>query len=324
MFDIAYPFYERKVVMSDKENVKSIIDDNDKSKKPKAKTLENTDKKPLSDEVKQRIAGLAVIGVITVGLCITGLVGRSGGDSIPTASVSSSVSSLADEESSVSDSASSVNSVEESSKEDESSDTEESSQPDESADESSQQETQGSQSGDASSDSEQPDAEDSSKAESSQPDKPQTAKPSTTDKPKTQPAKTDPPKTDPPKTDPPKTDPPKTDPPKTDPPAPSGGLSASCSVVGNPWEENGKKCFQISITINNGTASEKNGWTVSMTVPSGCEINNCWNGKAVINGTTLTITNDTYNNVIAAGGNISDVGLIVKSPSEFTPTASVS
>ncbi len=305
--------------MSDKENVKSIIDDNDKSKKPKAKTLENTDKKPLSDEVKQRIAGLAVIGVITVGLCITGLVGRSGGDSIPTASVSSSVSSLADEESSVSDSASSVNSVEESSKEDESSDTEESSQPDESADESSQQETQGSQSGDASSDSEQPDAEDSSKAESSQPDKPQTAKPSTTDKPKTQPAKTDPPKTDPPKTDPPKTDPP-----KTDPPAPSGGLSASCSVVGNPWEEDGKKCFQIGITINNGTSSEKNGWTVSITVPSGTEIINKWNGNFSVNGSTITITPVDYNSVIPAGGNISDVGLIVKSPSEFTPTASVS
>lgn len=299
--------------MSDKKNVQNKIDNMEKAEKPTAKTLENTDKKPLSDEVKQRIAGLAVIGVITVGLCITGMVGKFSGDSIPTASVSSSVSesSAADDVNSAADS-SSVNSVEESSKEDESSDTGESSQPDESADvtaadESSQQETSDSQSDETSADSEQSKTDDTSKSESSQPDKPQTAKPS---------------KTDPPKTDPPKTDPPKTDPPKTDPPAPSGGLSANCSVT-NSWEEDGKKCFQISITINNGTSSEKNGWTVSMTVPSGTEIMNSWNGNFSINGTTITITNLDYNGRIAAGGHSADIGLIVKSPSEFTPSASV-
>lgn len=303
--------------MSDKKNVQNNIDDKEKAEKPKEKTLENINRKPLSDEVKQRIAGLAVIGVITVGLCITGLVGKFNGDSIPTASVSSSVSSnessASYDESSASaaDSASSVNSVDENSQEDESSQGDESSDKT-TADESSQQETADSQSDETSADNEQSKTDDTSKSESSQPDKPQTTKPS----------KTDPPKTDPPKTDPPKTDPPRTDPPKTDPPASSGGLSANCSVVGNPWELDGKKCFQISITINNGTSYETNGWTVSITVPSGCEINDCWNGKAAINGTTLTITNLDYNGNIAAGGR-TELGLIVKSPSEFTPTASV-
>ncbi len=319
--------------MSDKEKVQNNIDDSKEQQKESAE-------KPLSDEVKQRIAGLAVIGVITVGLCITGFAGRFSGDSIPAASVSSSVSSLADEESSAADS-SSVNSVEESSQEDESSYT--TTTADESADtttadESSEQATQDSKSDETSAESEKPKTEDTTTSESSQTetdppqtdppqtDPPQTDPPKTdppkTDPPKTDPPKTDPPKSDPPKTDPPKSDPPKTDPPKSDPPAQNGGLSANCAVT-NSWDEDGKKCFQISITINNGTSSDTSGWTVSINVPSGTEIINSWNGNFSVNGDTVTITNVDYNGVIAAGGQSSDVGLIVKSPSEFTPSASV-
>ncbi len=293
--------------MSDKESIQNNIDDKENPKKEAAK-------KPLSDEVKQRIAGLLVIGVITVGLCAMGIVGRFSGDSIPTASVSSSVSesSAAENSSSVADgeSSSSGNSVDENSQEDESSDT--TTTDDEStaaAGESSQQETSDSQSGDTPADSEQPKTE-----ESSQADKPQTAKPS----------KTEPAKTDPPKTDPPKTDPPKTDPPKTDPPAPSGGLSVSCSV-NNSWMDGNNYCMGIDITINNGTSSEINGWTVSMTVPSGTEISGAgWCGIFSVNGNTITITNESYNGVIPAGGHVTGIGMNIKSPSEFTPTASVS
>lgn len=279
--------------MSDKKNVKNNIDDNEKVEKIEKDVSEKTDKKSLSDEVKQRIAGLAVIGVITVGLCAMGIVGKFSGDSIPTASVSSSVSenesSAADDESSALDNSSFVSSVDDDSQKDESADTT-------TAEDSSRQDTYDSQSDETSADSEQ------SKADETQAPQP--------------------PNTDPPKTDPPKTDPPKTDPPKTDPPAPSGGLSASCSVT-NSWETNGEKFCQIGITINNGTSSDKNGWTVTVTVPNGTGIDSSWNGNFSVNGSTITITPVDYNSTIPAGGSISDVGLIVKSPSEFTPTASV-
>ena len=272
--------------MSDKKNVKNNIDDKEKVENPKEETSGKDDKKPLSDEVKQRIAGLLVIGVITVGLCAMGIVGKFSGDSIPTASVSSSVSESG---SSADDSASSVNSLGDSSKEDESADTATTL-----TDESSQQDSSDSRSEETSADSEQ------SKADETQA-----------------------PITDPPRTDPPKTDPPKTDPPKTNPPAPSGGLSVNCSVT-NSWETNGEKFFQIGITINNGTSSDKNGWTLSITVPNGTSIDSSWNGNFSVNGSTITITPVDFNSVIPAGSNRSDVGLIVKSPSEFTPTASVS
>ena len=219
-------------------------------------------KKHLSDEVKQNIAGLAVIGIITVGLCITGIIGgRNGGDKIPVAdSSSAALTTVYDSSSDIdSDSSSSSKTTTTSSKQSES---------------------------DTSSDSS---AEETTASETSA---------------EAEPAPAEPPAADP-------------------QPNVSEGLSASCSVT-NSWRDGDYYCMGIDITINNGTSSEKNGWTVSMTVPSGTEISGTgWCGIFSVNGNTITITNESYYGVIAAGSQITGIGMNIKSPSEFTPSASV-
>ena len=158
-------------------------------------------KKHLSDEVKQNIAGLAVIGIITVGLCITGIIGgRNGDDKIPVADSSSAALTTAYDSSSSKATTTSSKSSE----------------------------------SDTSSDSS---AEETTASETSA---------------EAEPAPAEPPAADP-------------------QPNVSEGLSASCSVT-NSWRDGDYYCMGIDITINNGTSSEKNGWTVSMTVPSGTEI----------------------------------------------------
>ena len=234
-------------------------------------------KKHLSDEVKQNIAGLAVIGIITVGLCITGIIGgRNGGDKIPVAdSSSAALTTVYDSSSDIdSDSSSSSKTTTTSSKQSES---------------------------DTSSDSS---AEETTASETSA---------------ETEPAPAEPPAADPPAA------PPATDPPAAPPavsPNVSGGLSAKCEVS-NEWDSQDGHCMQVNISVQNGTSSEKSGWTVTMTVPNGTGIESSWNGNFSVNGSTITITPVDYNSTISAGGQVSDVGLIVKSPSEFTPSASV-
>ncbi len=210
-------------------------------------------KKHLSDEVKQNIAGLAVIGIITVGLCITGIIGgRNGDDKIPVADSSSAALTTAYDSSSSKATTTSSKSSE----------------------------------SDTSSDSS---AEETTASETSA---------------EAEPAPAEPPAADP-------------------QPNVSEGLSASCSVT-NSWRDGDYYCMGIDITINNGTSSEKNGWTVSMTVPSGTEISGTgWCGIFSVNGNTITITNESYNGVIAAGSQITGIGMNIKSPSEFTPSASV-
>ncbi|MGN1422805.1 MAG: cellulase family glycosylhydrolase [Oscillospiraceae bacterium] len=67
------------------------------------------------------------------------------------------------------------------------------------------------------------------------------------------------------------------------------------------WEENGKKCGGYEVTLVNNTGSAVNGWTAEISVPGGFEIISSWNGIFSVNGSTLTVKNESYNGEIAAG-----------------------
>ena len=108
------------------------------------------------------------------------------------------------------------------------------------------------------------------------------------------PALADGPTTPPPTTPPPTTPPPTTPPPTTPPPPTGGGCTATVSV--NQWTGG----FVAAVRVTAG-AAPINGWTVTITLPSGTSITNIWSANR--SGTTGTVqfTNVAYNGSIAPG-----------------------
>jgi endoglucanase len=90
--------------------------------------------------------------------------------------------------------------------------------------------------------------------------------------------------------------------------------SLSLTIVKtNHWQEGGKTRSQFSVAIDNDGSSGVTGWTISIPVPEGTSmgVSDGWNGTFSLSGTTLTITPKDYNNKIAAGAGISDIGFIL-------------
>ncbi|GGO07778.1 glucuronyl esterase domain-containing protein [Micromonospora parathelypteridis] len=118
------------------------------------------------------------------------------------------------------------------------------------------------------------------------------------DGPTTPPPTTPPPTTPPPTTSPPTTPPPTTPPPTTPPPTtpPPNGAGCTATVSVNQWTGG----FVAAVRVTAGPAPI-NGWTVTMTLPSGASITNIWSANR--SGTTGTVqfTNVAYNGSIGAG-----------------------
>ncbi|MEU8194150.1 cellulose binding domain-containing protein [Microbispora amethystogenes] len=83
--------------------------------------------------------------------------------------------------------------------------------------------------------------------------------------------------------------------PSSSPTPPVGGCSATIKTV-NSWGGG----FQSEVTVQAGS-SAVNGWTVKWTWPSGQSISSLWNGRQSTSGSSVTVTNESYNGSIAAG-----------------------
>lgn len=90
----------------------------------------------------------------------------------------------------------------------------------------------------------------------------------------------------------------------------------------NIWQENGKSCGTCELTVTNNSGSALKGWTVQFTVPDGFEITSSWNGKFFVNGTAVTVSNESYNGDVSGGGSF-NLGFNYASPSSFDPPASI-
>ena len=77
---------------------------------------------------------------------------------------------------------------------------------------------------------------------------------------------------------------------------------SSCQVLYTP--DNWQGGFTANIQINNTGTSTINGWTLKFTFPGDEKITNTWNGVESQSGEAVTITNESYNNTISAGGNV--------------------
>jgi Glycosyl hydrolase family 48/Cellulose binding domain/Putative Ig domain len=79
--------------------------------------------------------------------------------------------------------------------------------------------------------------------------------------------------------------------------------SRACQVTYAPNQWQGG--FTANVTIANTGSTAINGWTLAFTFPGDQKITNAWNGVASQSGENVTITNESYNATIAAGGSTS-------------------
>ena len=78
--------------------------------------------------------------------------------------------------------------------------------------------------------------------------------------------------------------------------------------------------FQGEVTVSNTATSAINGWTVTMTLPSGVTIQSLWSGVNTGVSGAISVKNASYNGAIAAGGSTA-FGFVAASSGSTTPSA---
>ena len=86
--------------------------------------------------------------------------------------------------------------------------------------------------------------------------------------------------------------------------ASSGGGGGSCQVVYTTTDQ-WTGGFTASVAITNTDSSAISSWTLKFTFPGNQAITNAWNGVENQSGENVTISNESYNGAIAAGGSTS-------------------
>ena len=84
-------------------------------------------------------------------------------------------------------------------------------------------------------------------------------------------------------------------------PTPTQITGSGCSVhyaITNQWQGG----FGTAFTITNTGSAAINGWSLQFSFPNGQTITQLWNGSFTQSGSTVTITNLSYNATIPAGG----------------------
>jgi len=66
--------------------------------------------------------------------------------------------------------------------------------------------------------------------------------------------------------------------------------------------------FGAAITINNTGTTAISNWTLTWTFANGQSITQLWNGVETQSGANVTVTNESYNGIIPAGGSYTGMG----------------
>lgn len=78
----------------------------------------------------------------------------------------------------------------------------------------------------------------------------------------------------------------------------SGGTCAVSYVNQNDWGSG----FAANVTITNNSTNAINGWTLTWSFPGNQTITSIWNGVFTQTGTSVSVTNASYNAIIGASG----------------------
>jgi hypothetical protein len=83
--------------------------------------------------------------------------------------------------------------------------------------------------------------------------------------------------------------------------------SSSCNIAYTISPQS-SSAFGGSITIDNTSTTALSSWTLGWTFANGQTISSLWNGVETQTGANVTVTNESYNGSIPAGGSLSQVG----------------
>jgi Cellulose binding domain len=72
-------------------------------------------------------------------------------------------------------------------------------------------------------------------------------------------------------------------------------------TVTNQWPGG----FGATISITNTGSTAWNGWTLKFTFPGSQQVTQLWNGSVTQSGSSVTVTNASYNGQVAAGAAVS-------------------
>lgn len=90
-----------------------------------------------------------------------------------------------------------------------------------------------------------------------------------------------------------------------------GDVEASMYLK-NSWEEDGKPVRQYEITVKNISDRQCTDWSVDIPFEENIVLMDGWNGDYSVQDRTVHILSKEYNGTIPAGGEIGDIGFIVK------------
>jgi chitodextrinase len=97
-----------------------------------------------------------------------------------------------------------------------------------------------------------------------------------------------------------------------------GGGGATCGAtfrVASAWQG----AFQGEVIVTNTGSVALNGWTVTLTLPSGATVTQAWGGTYTQSGSVIVIHNMPYNGNLTPGTSTT-VGFIANSPTSPAPT----
>jgi cellulase/cellobiase CelA1 len=88
------------------------------------------------------------------------------------------------------------------------------------------------------------------------------------------------------------------------------GLTQNAALR-NSWEENGKAVRLYDVKVVNETKKAITSWSLSLDLDKSFELRQIWGAKGQIKGNTLTLTPESYNRTVAAGGDAGEIGFIL-------------
>lgn len=93
----------------------------------------------------------------------------------------------------------------------------------------------------------------------------------------------------------------------------TGNYSVTAKQMGDSWPVNGDGyATQYSIILDNNTGSDISNYKVKISFKGSVSVESIWCGSASVSGKIITISPESYNSTVVAGGSLDNIGLIVK------------
>lgn len=99
----------------------------------------------------------------------------------------------------------------------------------------------------------------------------------------------------------------------------SGGLDGVLTL-NNSWESDGEVNYQYNLSLTNNGNQSVSSWAIDIHFSSNISLSSGWGGKYTVNGNTLHVIPESYNESIGAGASLGDLGFIISGPSGLKVT----